>query len=68
MNSKQASYLEGVAVPASEASLTEAMVVAVEHVYFIIFIFTIVTVLLSFVVYRARPLEEDKPAEEMQEP
>lgn len=64
-NSKQASYLEGVADPTSEASLTEAMVTSVEHVYFIIFIFAIVTVLLSFVVYRARPVDEDKPAEDM---
>ncbi|WP_156857477.1 MDR family MFS transporter [Oceanobacillus sp. AG] len=64
-NSKQASYLESVADPTSEASLTEAMVTSVEHVYFIIFIFAIVTVLLSFVVYRARPVDEDKPAEDM---
>lgn len=59
LNSKQASYLAGVADPASQQSITQAMVVAVEHVYFIIFIITIIAVILSFVVYRARPVEEN---------
>lgn len=66
LNAKQASYLEGVADPTSQASLTQAMEVAVEHVYFIIFIFALITVLLSFIVYRARPVEEDTPQEETQ--
>ncbi|WP_405098688.1 MDR family MFS transporter [Oceanobacillus sp. FSL H7-0719] len=61
LNSKQASYLEGVANPTSQAALTQAMEVAVEHVYLIIFFFTLVTVLLSFIVYRARPVEEETP-------
>lgn len=58
LNSRQTSYLAGVADPTSAQSLSQAMVVAVEHVYFIIFIITLVAVVLSFIVYRARPIEE----------
>lgn len=57
LNSKQASYLASITNPSSQESLTQAMVVGVQHVYFIIFIMTIVTVLLSFFVYRAHPEE-----------
>src|SRR5699024_8070655 len=58
LNSKQASYLQTVDDPTSAASISQAMVVATEHVYFIIFIISLITVGLSFVVYRARPIEE----------
>lgn len=59
LNSKQASYLEGAADPTSPESINQAMVAGVELVYFIIFIISIVAVVLSFVVYRARPIEEE---------
>ncbi|WP_100013020.1 MDR family MFS transporter [Lentibacillus sediminis] len=59
LNSKQASYLEGVANPTAPESINQAMVAGVELVYFIIFIISIVAVILSFLVYRARPIEED---------
>ena len=65
LNSKQASYLEGVANPTLPESITQSMVVAVEHVYFIIFIITIIAVILSFIVYRAKPIDENIPAEEV---
>lgn len=57
-NSKQAKYLQTTDDPTEIESIREAMVVATEHVYFIIFLITIVTVFMSFLVYRARPVEE----------
>ena len=63
LNSQQASYLEGVTNPTSQASITQAMVVAVEHVYFIIFIITLIALALSFIVYRARPVDESAASE-----
>lgn len=68
LNGRQASFLEGAANPTSQESITQAMVAGVESVYFIIFIITIIAVILSFVVYRARPIEEDtpKPKEDVQ--
>lgn len=65
LNAKQASYLASAGNPASQQSITQAMVVAVEHVYFIIFIITLIAVLLSFIVYRAVP--KDVPAKEAHE-
>ncbi|MFD1850745.1 hypothetical protein [Oceanobacillus bengalensis] len=64
LNSKQASYLESVANPTSKESITQAMVVGVENVYFIIFIITLIAVILSFIVYRARPVDENIPSKE----
>jgi|SRR5690625_4450699 len=61
LNSRQKSYLNSVANPMSQESITQAMVVGVEFVYFILFFITIITVILSFIVYRARPLDEDDP-------
>lgn len=61
-NTKQARYLESVENPISTESMQQAMTVATEHVYFIIFIFTLVTVALSFLVYRARPIEDESDA------
>lgn len=63
LNAKQASYLSGVTDPTSPQVMSQAMVVAVEHVYFIIFIITLVAVILSFIVYRAKPVNEEIPAE-----
>lgn len=62
LNSKQKSYLEGVADPTSEAAKTAAMVSGVEFVYFIIFIIALIAVIMSFFVYRATPLENIVPA------
>ncbi|MHA6253189.1 MDR family MFS transporter [Oceanobacillus sp. CAU 1775] len=58
LNSRQASYLAGVENPTNEAAINQAMVAGVELVYFIIFLITLVAVALSFVVYRARPIED----------
>ncbi len=59
LNARQTSYLAGVANPTSQASITQAMVIGVETVYYIIFFITIIAVILSFIVYRARPIEEE---------
>lgn len=58
LNSRQAKVLEGVANPTLPESISQAMVAGVEHVYFVIFLFAIVAVFLSFIVYRARPIED----------
>lgn len=65
LNARQASYLETVANPEAPEAISQAMVVAVEQVYFIIFFFTLVATILSFIVYRARPIDEDIPSEEI---
>lgn len=60
LNAKQASYLQSAPNPTTPQAVSDAMVVGVQHVYFIIFIFTLVAMALSFVVYRAKPIEEDE--------
>lgn len=59
LNTRQSHYLSGVSNPESEQAVRESFVAGVELVYFIIFIFTLVAVLLSFIVYRARPIDEN---------
>lgn len=59
LNAKQASYLDKAANPLLPEVQIEAMVAGTKFVYFIIFIITIIAVILSFFVYRARPVEED---------
>lgn len=66
LNGKQASYLQNVVDPTSPESISQAMVAGVELVYFMIFIATVVAVLLSFIVYRARPINEDDSSLEVQ--
>src|SRR5699024_3125014 len=58
LNARQASHLSSVSDPASEAAISQGMVLGVELVYFIIFLISILAVILSFTVYRARPIED----------
>lgn len=58
LNSRQQSYLEGAANPESQAAVSAAMVSGVEFVYFIIFIIALIAAVMSFFVYRAKPLED----------
>lgn len=60
LNTRQASYLSGVSNPEAEQAVRESFVAGVELVYFIIFLFTLVAVLLSFIVYRAKPVDESE--------
>lgn len=62
LNSCQQSYLEGAANPESQAAVSAAMVSGVEFVYFIIFIIALIASVMSFFVYRAKPLEDLVPA------
>lgn len=62
LNSRQQSYLEGAANPESQAAVSAAMVSGVEFVYFIIFIIALIASVMSFFVYRAKPLEDLVPA------
>lgn len=62
LNSRQQSYLEGAANPESKAAMTAAMVSGVEFVYFLIFIIALIAVVMSFFVYRAKPIEDLVPA------
>ena len=62
LNSKQASYLENAANPESQEAMTAAMVSGVEFVYFVIFVITLIAAVMSFFVYRAKPIEDLVPA------
>lgn len=62
LNSRQQSYLEGAANPESQEAVTAAMVSGVEFVYFVIFIIALIAAVMSFFVYRAKPLEDLVPA------
>ena len=62
LNSRQQSYLEGAANPESPAAVSAAMVSGVEFVYFIIFIIALIAAVMSFFVYRAKPLDDLVPA------
>lgn len=62
LNSKQAAFLENAANPESQETMTAAMVAGVEFVYFVIFIITLITAVMSFFVYRAKPIEDLVPA------
>lgn len=64
LNTKKESYLATVANPALQEAQIEAMVVGTNFVYFIIFIFAVIAMILSFFVYRARPREDEGEATE----
>ena len=57
LNSRQAAYLEGVDNPESSAAINDAMVVGTEFVYFIMVAFAVLAIILSLLVYRAKPIE-----------
>lgn len=58
MNARQLHYLRHVPNAEDPAALNLAMVAGVELVYFIAFAMSIIAVILSFVVYRAVPIDE----------
>ena len=58
MNAKQLKVLNGSANPEDPATVDLAMVAGVELVYFIAFAISILAVILSFIVYRATPIED----------
>lgn len=57
LNSRQAAYLEGVDNPESATAINDAMVVGTEFVYFIMVAFAVLAIILSLLVYRAKPIE-----------
>ncbi|GKV66186.1 multidrug MFS transporter [Sporosarcina sp. NCCP-2331] len=58
MNARQLHVLQQSAAPDDPAAVSLALVSGVELVYFIAFAMSIVAVILSFIVYRAVPIEE----------
>lgn len=66
-NGKQEKYLQNVENAQAFESIQKAMEVATEHVYFVIFIITLIAVGLSFFVYRASPVEEEVDEEKQGE-
>lgn len=67
LNARQMKYLEGSASPEDPVTIDLAMVAGVELVYFIAFAMSIVAVVLAFLVYRAKPEEEeDTPGEQVE--
>lgn len=60
LNSRQLAYLQQSETPEAPETMRLAMVAGVEFVYTISFIVSIVAVILAFLVYRAKPMDEIK--------
>ncbi|PAV30488.1 MFS transporter [Virgibacillus profundi] len=60
MNARQLNFLQKTSNPTDPATVNEAMVAGVELVYFIAFAMSVIAVIMSFVVYRAVPMKEEK--------
>lgn len=58
MNARQLSFLQNSETPEDPLTQSQAMVAGVELVYLIAFMMSIVSVILAFTVYRAKPLDE----------
>ncbi|MDV6379330.1 MDR family MFS transporter [Sporosarcina sp. GW1-11] len=58
MNARQLKFLDQSATPTDPTTVNLALVAGVELVYFIAFAMSIVSVILSFTVYRAKPIED----------
>lgn len=59
MNNRQLKFLQQSNTPDDPATIAEAMVAGVELVYFIAFAMSLIAVLLAFMVYRAKPSENE---------
>ncbi|MBD7908810.1 MDR family MFS transporter [Sporosarcina gallistercoris] len=60
MNARQLHVLQKSSTPTDPATINLALVSGVELVYFIAFAMSLVAVVLSFVVYRAKPSEDEE--------
>lgn len=60
MNARQLHVLQKSSTPNDPAAINLALVSGVELVYFIAFAMSIVAVVLSFIVYRAKPSEDEE--------
>lgn len=60
LNSRQLAYLQESTSPESPETIRLAMVAGVEFVYTISFFVSIIAVVLAFLVYRAKPMDEIK--------
>lgn len=58
MSTRQNSLLSKAATPNNPETINQAMVSGVELVYFISFVIAVIALILSFFVYRAKPIEE----------
>ncbi len=58
MSTKQMSYLTNATNPTDPLVLRESLVAGVEFVYLIGFVLTLISLILSFFVYRATPIED----------
>ncbi|MEK5040498.1 MDR family MFS transporter [Sporosarcina sp. FSL K6-3457] len=59
MNARQLKFLQQSDTTDAPATISDAMVAGVELVYFIAFAMSLVAVLLAFIVYRAKPSENE---------
>jgi len=59
MNNRQLKFLQQADTPNDPATIAEAMVAGVELVYFIAFAMSLIAVVLAFMVYRAKPNENE---------
>lgn len=60
MNARQMHFLRNASNPDDPATIDQAMVAGVELVYFIAFTISIIAVIMSFFVYRAKPADTMK--------
>lgn len=60
MNTRQMHFLQNSSNPEHPATIDQAMVAGVELVYFIAFIISIIAMIMSFFVYRAKPMDDMK--------
>lgn len=67
LNARKLHFLENSATPDDPVTNNLAMVAGVELVYFISFAISIVAIFLSFIVYRAKPQEDQETVAETQE-
>lgn len=64
LNARQMKVLDGSATPKDPETISLAMVAGIELVYFIAFAMSIVAVILAFLVYRAKPDEDEETSDE----
>src|SRR5699024_7530423 len=60
MSARQKSILDSAATPNDPITINEAMVSGVELVYFIAFTLAVIAFIMTFFVYRAKPIENLK--------
>lgn len=59
LNSRRDQYLHESTTPTAPGTINEAMIAGVEFVYLTAFVISIIAVILAFIVYRAKPQDQE---------